>query len=288
MKPRPGMRFAFFLVPFSGVLLAASPSGQSPDDLIRRANAAFAAGERDEADRLYAAAGERTSDPGLVAFNRAAVLFAEGEFREAEVSYARVLDDAACPPHRAARAWYNRGTCLLRRGGSAVVYRSAIACLERCLDADAADAPLKADARHNLELAKVLWNEARKKESKEDRPNANPPPEDPRSDPPPPPSGTEPKAGDRDKTNGTGTPQATPAGQPATTDKPTGQPNGPEGPAPGVAGPAPQLKNESAVQALSPEDARAHLRTLAGLLKKDRQDLLREVYPEEQPGGLDR
>src|SRR5262249_59336214 len=133
-----------------------------------------------------AAAEERTGAPGLVAFNRAAVLFQKEDFRDAEVHYARVLEDAACPPERAARAWYNRGTCLLRRGTSPAVYRSAIACLEHCLDSPAADEPLKADARHNLELAKLLWNEARKTAAKPDTPNENrPPEEEPPNTPPP-------------------------------------------------------------------------------------------------------
>ena len=71
MKRARTVRLAVLLVPFALFLLAAAPA-ESPEDLIRRANAAFLAGERDEADRLYAAAEERTADPGLVAFNRAA------------------------------------------------------------------------------------------------------------------------------------------------------------------------------------------------------------------------
>src|SRR5436305_11179665 len=96
--------FSCFLFPVSCFLLAgaATPSGATPDEIIRQANAAFLRGDGDEADRLYAAAEERTADPGLVAFNRAAVLVAQEKFREAEVHYARVLDDAACPPERAA------------------------------------------------------------------------------------------------------------------------------------------------------------------------------------------
>ena len=48
---------------------------------------------------------------------------------------------------------------------------SAIACFDRSLDAIVADEPLKADARHNLELAKLLWAEANKKAAKPDSPN---------------------------------------------------------------------------------------------------------------------
>src|SRR5207245_17713 len=97
-------------------LVAATP--HAAEDVIRAANAAFLRDDLAAADRLYAAAEERTADPGLVAFNRATVLFQKGEFRDAELHYSRVLDDRACPPERAARAWFNRGTCLVRRGGT--------------------------------------------------------------------------------------------------------------------------------------------------------------------------
>ena len=48
---------------------------------------------------------------------RVALHFAKNEFREAERAYKRVLDDPECPPERRAKAWFNRGTSLLRRGG---------------------------------------------------------------------------------------------------------------------------------------------------------------------------
>src|SRR5438477_12953983 len=93
------------LIPVFLILLAAAaPVSDSPNDLIRRANAAFLKGDGAAADALYAAAVERTGDPGLVAFNQAAVLFQKGEFYAAEVHYSRTLEDRACPPDRAARA----------------------------------------------------------------------------------------------------------------------------------------------------------------------------------------
>ncbi len=268
------------------VVAAAAPIEVQSDELIRQANAAFLAGDRDEANRLYAIAEERTSDPGLVAFNQAAVLFQKGEYRDAEVHYARVLDDAACPPERVAKAWYNRGTSLLRRGGSASVYRSAIACLERCVDSTVAEEPLKADARHNLEIAKALWNEARKKDNKE-KPNSPPPPEDPRSDPKPQPqlASTEPEPKSKDPSNGNSgatTPKLIPQPPEHT---PTTNPN--PNPSQGTPTAAPQLINEDAVQQLSPEDTRAHLRRIAERLEKDRRDLLRTLYPQYKPGTRD-
>lgn len=281
---------AVLLVASCGALAAAAPPVRdTAEDAIRRANAAFLAGDRPEADRLYVLAEGLTADPGLVAFNRAAVLFQQGDFREAEVHYARTLDDAACPPERAARAWYNRGTCLLRRGGPASVYRSAIACLERCVDAPAADEPVRADARHNLEVAKALWNEARKADAKE-KPNNPPPPEDPRSDPEPQPQPKEPEPETNPGTGDTGgkkTGEAPKVGpQPTDPARPKdADPNA--APVQGAPSAAPQLQNEDAVQQLSPDDTRAHLRRIAERLDKDRRDLRRTLSPPIRPGVRD-
>ncbi len=276
------------LVVVSLCLLGAAtpPQTTSPDELIRQANAAFLRGDGDEADHLYTAAEERTADPGLVAFNRAAVLFQKGDFREAELHYARVLDDAACPPDRAAKAWYNRGTCLLRRGGSAAVFRSAIACLERCLDSDAADEPLKADARHNLELAKALWNEARKKDSKPDRPNDNPPPEDPRNDNPPPKNvGEDQQPAPSEMGDGSSGQKTTrPVPQPNGATNPTTKPNSTDTPTPGTTS-APPIKDDKDTQPPSPEDARKLLHEATTRIRKDRQDLLKALYGPGLPGA---
>lgn len=288
MHPRPRI-VALVMLAACGVLTAAAPPARdSAEDAVRRANAALAAGDRDEAARLYAVAEGLTTDPGLVAFNQAAVLFQKGDFREAEVHYARVLDDAACPPERAARAWYNRGTCLLRRGGPAAVYRSAIACLERCVDAPAADEPLRADARHNLEVAKALWNEARKADAKE-RPNSPPPPEDPRTEPQPKPE----KATEPETSPDTGEPGGKKTGEqpkvgPQAADPVPGKVDDPTAaPVQGAPSPAPQLQNDDAVQQLSPDDTRAHLRKIAERLDKDRRDLRRTLSPPILPGVRD-
>lgn len=281
---------SFPLLPFSFFLLAAaSPQTADPDELIRRANAAFLRGDTDEADRLYAAAEEQTRDPGLVAFNRAAVLFLKDDFRDAEVHYARVLEDAACPPARAAKAWYNRGTCLLRRGTSPAVYRSAIACLEHCLDSPAADEPLKADARHNLELAKLLWNEARKTAAKPDTPNDNQPPEeDPRNSPPPRSPGSDQEPGSTEPGNGNVgvnqqlIPQQVPNPAAGPRQGTTQNPN--QG---GSAQNLQPLQNDTQIQLLSPEDTREYLRRDAERIRKDRQELWRTLYGKVPAGVRD-
>jgi tetratricopeptide (TPR) repeat protein len=282
-------RWLYVLVPLVLLLpLAAAPIDEpTPDELIRQANAAFARNDLAEADRLYEAALARTQDPGLVAFNRAAVLFHTEAFREAELQYTLVLEDAACPPERAARAWYNRGTCLLRRGTSAAVYRSAIACFEHCLNSPAADPPLKADARHNLELAKLLWQQARAAANRPEVPNENPPPEEaPRPQSPPPASGT-------DHQPGGGMPDQVPSGLP--TGSPVVQQPGTEVTPPTTLQPnrggsgqhLQPLENDTQIQRLNPDDTREYLRRAAERLKKDRHDLWRTLYGKVAAGIRD-
>src|SRR5262245_16622105 len=96
------------------VLLTAAPSPPGLDavDLDRTASAAYAAGRYDEAARLWEQAEGRATDPGRIAFNKAAALFHQGRYRDAERAYRCVLDN---PLHafRKARSHYNLGTCLL-------------------------------------------------------------------------------------------------------------------------------------------------------------------------------
>jgi tetratricopeptide (TPR) repeat protein len=292
-----GVRLGVVLVPVVGCVAllsaAAPPQADTPDDLIRRANDVFRTGDAEAAeaaDKLYAAAEERTADPGLVAFNRAAVYFERGLFAQAEKHYDRVLGDAACPADRAAKAWYNRGTCLLRRGGSMGVYRSAVACFENTIDSPAADDPLKADARHNLELAKLLWNEERKKaaQPEEESPNKNLPPEEDRQPRPDldNPSGLESNPGDENPGGGT-TPK------PGTQPQPVPQPNGGPKPtptdqqAPGANANLQAPKDEDEVQQLTPEDARAYMKETSKRRKRELQSLLEMLYGPDRPGVRD-
>jgi hypothetical protein len=268
------------------VLVGAAPADESPDDLIRAANAAYLRGDAETADRLYAAAEERTADPGLVAFNRAAVLFQRGEFGPAEQHYARVLEDKACPPDRAARAWFNRGTCLLRLGGNAKVYRLAITCFERCLDLNPADEPLKADARHNLELAKLLWVEANKKAPKPEKPN-DPPPE-----PDPPPAvessgGMDDQKGSEPDQQNVGMAGAKPVPQPATGPMPKSNPAATDVPAPGNNPNVPVLKDNKDTQPRSPEETRALLKETEARLQRKRELMNDVLRGPDRPGVRD-
>ena len=288
------LRFAFYLLPitFSIGLLAAAPAqAESPDELIRRANATLRDGDGDAAEKLYAEAEERTADPGLVAFNRAAVLFDRKQFAKAAALYKLVLDDRACPPDRAAKAWYNRGTALLlathNPAGVLDAYRTAIADFENAIDAAGPDAFLKANAEQNLVIAKLRWDEERKKAGKPDAsPNQDVPPEEDRQ---PKPSEFDNQPGDLDP-NGNDRPGgATP--QPAGT-QPQPAPSGtkPQETTQTTAGNNPQLevlKDTDEVQKLTPEQARAYLQKTAEWRKRQRRAMLETLYGPERPGLRD-
>ncbi len=276
-----------WLLPFAFLFVAAAaPLTQaSPDELVRQANAALHAGNVETADSLYAQAEERASDPGLVAFNRAVILFERGQYRDAERHYDRVLADTACPPARAAKAWYNRGTCLLKRGKSLTIYRSAVACFEKTLDSPAADEPLKGDARHNLELAKLMWLEQAKKEQtpKPPSPNDTTPPEEKHAPQP----GQQPGApelshGQESPDGTTPSPSSQAVEQPdgsksASSERTTAR-NNTNLPVP---------RDDAAVQSLSPDDARAYLKETSRRRKRELRALLETLYGPDRPDVRD-
>jgi tetratricopeptide (TPR) repeat protein len=143
------------------LLVGAAPAPEI-EDLLRRGNAAFDRKEYDRALTLYEEAEERSPDPGLVAFNKAAALYRLGRHREAELCYRRALEDGAIPAPRRARALYDLGTSLLHvaEGKDARALQEAIRCLRLCRRLTD-DAGLSAQAAHNLELARLLWIRAK-------------------------------------------------------------------------------------------------------------------------------
>ncbi len=247
--------------------LAATPSAESNAlDRVREGNAAFERGDLDAADHAYTSARERTDDPGLVAFNAATVRVARGDYRDAELHYLRTLDDRAAPPERRARASYNRGLCILNRGGDASAYRLAILCFEDCLESTAADAALAADARHNLELAKLLWAKARVAQKNPPKANDPPPEEEHRPEQNPQTGGTT----DGSETGGNAGANAakpTPIGGPPPNGQ---QPQSTAQKAPG-AGNLPVLLDAERPQPLNPEDTRALLDRIQTRLANDRR-----------------
>ena len=280
------VRWLPLLVPALALLVAAAPrSDMSAEDMIRAGNAAIAKGDFDKADEWYSAAEERTTDPGLVAFNKANTLFHRERYDAAEKHYTRALDDADSPTDRRTAALYNRGVCLLKQGGVAKL-RAAIDSFDRCLALSPADAALVADTRHNLELAKLLWVEARAKEQKKSLPNDPPPdaPPEPRPERPTP-------------------PMIDPFGQPDTLANDRGQPAG-GAPEPIYGGPrggnprqtdektpgkgnVPVLSREDKLPELTPQQVRAYLEDLAARVATERRSTAALTAPPERPNVKD-
>jgi tetratricopeptide (TPR) repeat protein len=162
------------------ILIGAAPN-TPPDDLIRQGNKAIEKDEYEAALQLYLDAEERGTDPGLIAFNKAAAYWHLGEFRMAENHYRMALDDQAAPTERRVKAFYNLGNCLVKQAkeGDYGLLREAIRYYEYCLDL-ATDEEILKKAKHNLELAKLLWNQARASSANPPTPNSNEPSDTPR------------------------------------------------------------------------------------------------------------
>jgi tetratricopeptide (TPR) repeat protein len=263
--------------------VSAGPPADSPNDLIRLGNDAFDRGDYDAADRFYAAAAERTPDPGLVAFNRAAAAVRRGNTVEAAANYARALDDRDAAPTRRARSLYNSGVCLLHLARHTEEFGFAIEQFERAAEHPGADAGLAADARHNLELAKLLWDRARERERSKQRPN------DIRPEPPelPPPRGQQ------DPGNDPGANDVGPNGptggraEPIAGAGPKGSnPRETQQKAPG-AGNLPVRLDPDQADSLSSDDAKSLLRQQVERMKKARHDNARLTAGPERPNVRD-
>jgi tetratricopeptide (TPR) repeat protein len=273
-------------LPLLAIVVAAAPRAEmEADDLLRAGNAAMARGEFEKAEEWYAAAEERSADPGRVAFNKANALFHRERFDAAEKHFTRSLDDADAPPARRAAALYNRGVCLLKLGGLPKL-RAAVDSFDRCLALDPEDTGLVADARHNLELAKLLWAQARAREQKKPLPNDPPPdsPPEPRVERPTPQSldpfdQQDQLTGERGQQAG-GNPEVVRgggnAGNPRATDERTAG-----------KGNAPVLGREDKLPELSPQQLRQLLEDLAGRVAKERRDTAALTAPPERPNVKD-
>jgi Ca-activated chloride channel family protein len=148
----------------AAVSVSASPAERA-DQYVARGNAAYAAGDFTSALDWYARAEERTRDPGMVAFNKAAAFYRLGRFGEAEAHYRRCLESAA--PQRRVQALFNLGNCIARQAADEDVsqWESAVAAYDECLAAGPAD-PLATDALHNQAVAQAFLDRARAARSK--------------------------------------------------------------------------------------------------------------------------
>jgi tetratricopeptide (TPR) repeat protein len=239
-------------------------------ELIRQGNVAFAHADYEGALHFYELAGQRTGDPGLVAFNRAAAYYRLGRYREAELDYRRCLEDDAAEPSRRARALYDLGNCLMQQaqGRDAALLEQAVQAYEGCLGFPPDDGNLRADAQHNLELAKLLWLKAKASNP----PNSNEPSgsTDPKHKDPGSKKNVDPKTAMGDpsqagKDKGKLVSDKAPNGQKAIETKET---------VPGR-GNLPPIPDADALQPLSPEDTAVHLDRIAERILRERREFRR-------------
>jgi Ca-activated chloride channel family protein len=246
-----------------GSLALISASGPA-DDWLRRGTAAYANGDFQLALELYARAEDRTHDPGLVAFNEAAAFYQLGQDREAELRCRRSLEDAEGP--RLTRTMYNLANSLVRQGhtDNGRVLSDAITGYERCLRQPGIDPGLAASARYNLELAKLLMQNARANRSKQDA-NSDAKLQEDRS----------PNSGDRTSLDGTDEDNqagADPAlGNPGGDSDAASRARGQRRASQPGRGNIPPLPDSPTSPNLSPDDARVHLQEAAERIQGERR-----------------
>ncbi len=274
-------RAALLFLPVLGCLISATPPGDTPD-LIRQAVVAFGGKDYAACVRLCEQAEERATDPGLVAFNKAAALYQLGLseedprtrwglFLSAQQHYRFCLEDATGA--RRARSLFDLGNALLQQAQDrdARLLEQAIEAYDVCLREPATDSGLRADARHNLELAKALWLRARAKRAQSDaEPESADPtsvPRDTRPDPATlrlekggPPRGPAKLRSDPGK-------GGDPAQGSTTTPPPPGRGN------------VPPLPDDEDLANLAPEDLAEHLRRAAERIERERAEHYRRTAP---------
>jgi tetratricopeptide (TPR) repeat protein len=162
-------------LPMLAVVMAA---GAAPDFLswIRQGNEAYERGQDKEALEFFDKAEDLASDPGLVSFNKAAAFYRLGRFGEAALHYQRCLEDQAIPGARRNRAFFQMGNAYLREsmGSNRALLDKALDAYRSCLLAPETTGDLRKDARHNLEIARLLWMQTRPKDDEPEGPNPNP------------------------------------------------------------------------------------------------------------------
>jgi tetratricopeptide (TPR) repeat protein len=234
-------------------LVAAGPASVPPDELVRQGNGAVGRQKFADALQLYERAEERATDPGLVAFNEGVAFYQQGNYARAEMQFRLARQDAV--GRRQVWVDYDLACSLIRAADDRDVAKlaEAIGLLEACLHHDQADERLAANSRHNLELAKLLWLQAK---ARPNPPKDNPPQEDedPSKPPPPRPQANR-QPGDDDGSGGKSGLGQKERG-PQNGEKPTRA----EGdPAPGE-GTLPVIPDRDELVPMSREEAEAHLR----------------------------
>jgi Flp pilus assembly protein TadD len=256
-----------------GVLAAAAPS--EPVSLVRQGNMAFARGDFPTAVAWYTQAEERTLDPGQVAFNEGVGLYQLGQYREAELRFRRCREDAEGPRHT--RVLYNLGNCLLQQARATDTRRprEAVGLYEQCLQRADLEPALAEDVRHNLELARLLWQKAKasrdsQNSSDDETGSDKPQPEEAMND-------AQQGAQQAGMTipDGDGKPERV-AEQPGDANVQAGKTDQP--PPPGK-GNLPPIPDEDELTSLSPEDAEEYLKRAAARILREHSEYRQRPMP---------
>jgi hypothetical protein len=237
-------------------LVSAGPASVPPDELVRQANDALGRKQYLDALKLYDRAEERATDPGLVAFNEGVAFYRKGDFAEAEVRFRLARQDATASRQRQLGATYNLAASIVQLPGEGdpAKLAEAVRLFEECLRHDEIDESLAADARHNLELAKMLWVQAKARPAPKERP-LDDPEENTRPQPPKPEPVPQPGSGDGSASPTKGTADRTPvAAQPGQ------EPIKTDGQQAAGAGNLPVIPDRDELTPMSREQAEAHLR----------------------------
>ena len=161
----------------AAILLVSAADPPAADDFLRQGNDAFAQQEYEAALKFYEQAETLTLDPGQLSFNRAAAYYRLGRHKEAIECYRRCLQDDQAPPTRR-RAHFDLGNALLQYAGdSPSTLAEAVAEYRVCLHQPELPTALRNDARHNLELAQLLWLKAWEKLPEDKRKDQEKPPD---------------------------------------------------------------------------------------------------------------
>lgn len=255
-------------------LLGAANPFQS-DALQQEGVLALEAGDPRKALALFEQAMNRTTDPAWVAYHQATACYRlamnHPEERAARLAEAVRLYRCCLEPDdpRRSRALVGLGTCLLLQAEDTAQIREALRLLDQAVKAGDLDESLRADARHNRELARLrltqmesLPSPQQDPQNKEENPENSPstPEKDPGVKPQPKPG----NATGNEKPDPRGTPtQVSPdtANKPRATD---------QGPPPGK-GTLPPIPDRSEPAPLQPEEAARHVETAASRILHEQQ-----------------
>jgi tetratricopeptide (TPR) repeat protein len=157
----------------AALLLSAAPAEEA-EQFVHQGDNAFERGDWQRAIDFYTRAEERSIDPGLVAFNKAAALYRLGQFREAELHYLRCRDDAT--GERLGCVLYNLANSIVQQAQDRDARRleEAIGDYEECLRGVDKASELAENAQFNLRLARALLVTAKTAKDRPDTENASP------------------------------------------------------------------------------------------------------------------